>query len=540
MIDSSVKTHILRAVLGLGIVVAMWLIFFEMQYRVNAESRPEVLIPCAVAILLFIGGLTIVPDARDIEEREQKVAAREAKLGEDRKRLDEQTSRHRAEDQKLRNEERRICAEIRELDSTKAAVTESKRANEEYTQKLKKEQRRLAKELEIIASQQSIISDKEKEIECERERIAARERAFQDRESRVQDTERQLERLQVDHQQQLQILATRIDGLMIDLAELESQKSQKQLDVANMSCKIKVLDDRDRELRAKQENLEIDRKVFKARSDTFESEKRGLENAMLSLDSEFAAIQRTKNELNSDHEKLLLDRQRHQAEVECLASRIADHAEEKASFTNQLKTFEAERLTLASEQEQAALALAKATSLEKDSARKAAKAAEDLRMIEVRQSEIKQFFDRTWHSAFGEHSVEPTIESLQSDAIKNQNAAMVLANVQILGTANRAEQTRTDFNQLVGPLRGIGRFLAAYLRDRGAQPAEVIQNLTVWATALNAASDGRYEIMVPSKDETFRGSSMESREDGIDQVSEVLNWAISNDRSIIAHRAEVL
>jgi len=540
MMDNSVKTHILRAVLGLGIVVAIWLIFFEMKYRVNAESRPEVLIPCAVAILLFTGGLAIVPNARDIEEREQKVAVREAKLREERKNLDEHSSRQKAEDQKLRNEERRISAEIRELDSTKAAVTESKRANEEYTQKLKKEQRRLAKELEIIASQQSIISDKEKEIECERERIAARERAFQDRESRVQDTERQLERLQVDHHQRLQILETRIDGLTNDLTELESQKSQKQLEVANLSCKIKVLDDRDEELRAKQENLESDRKDLKSKSVAFECEKRDLENAMRSIDSEFAAIQRTKNQLNSDHEKLLRDRQRHQSEVESLASRIADHAAEKASLTSQLKTFDAERLALASEQEQAALAWAKASSLEKDAAIKAAKAAEDLRMIEVRQSEIKQFFDRTWHSAVGEHSVEPTIESLQSDAVKNPNAAMVLANVHILGAANRSEQTRTDFNQLVGPLRGIGRFLAAYLRDRGAQPAEVIQNLTVWATALNAASDGRYEIMVPSKDETFRGSSMESREDGIDQVSEVHNWAISNDRSIIAHRAEVL
>ncbi len=540
MMDSTTKMYLLRAVLGLGVVLAAWLMFCVKPDSSNAEPRYEVLIPCAVAILFFAGGQAIVPDARGIEEREEKVAVRESRLREERKTLDEKSSYQKAEDQKLRNEERRISTESRQLESEKAAVAESMRANEVYAQKLKKEKRRLAKEQEAIAAQQGVISNKEREFAGEREQISARELVLHDRESGVRNAERKLENLEIDKQQQLQALTMKINNLRNELEVLESQKSQKQSEITNMSSKTKELDDREGKLLEKQELLEDDREDLRAKNKALEKEKIGLEDAKRSLDSELAAIRGTKDDLKNEHEKLLRERQQYQAEVEDLASRIAKHAAEQTSISNQLEFIEVERRKLASEQEQVTLSLAKATSLEEESARREARAADDLRITEAMQSEIKQFFDRTRHSVLGERSIEPTIESLQADAISDPNAAMILANVQLLGAANGSEQTRSDFNQLVEPLRGIGRFLAIYLRGRGMQPTEVIKTLTDWAAALNAASDGRYEIMVPSKDETFRGSSMQSQEDGIDQVSEVLNWAVSNDRSIIAHRAEVL
>jgi len=538
--DRAAKTYAFMAILGLGIGFAAWSIFFEIRYNGSGEPRYLLLIPAAVAILIFAGGFTIVPSTKEIDERELKIASREAKLKDERKSLDEIADRQKAEDRKLRNEERRISDEIRHLESVKTDVSDSMRANDEYMQKLKNEKRRLLKEQEAIDSQRSQINEKEEGINCERERITLRERALLDRESRLHDAERRLEQLQLDHQQRHHSLSIKVDSLTREIAELETQKSRLESDIANMSITLQELDDRDSELRKQQAMLRDNHDQLEASKQVFETEKRDFEIARHSLDADIAMLERNKNQVTHDHAKLIQDRLQHQAEVNDLASSIAAHKVEESSLCERLKSLEAERVKLATEQEQAKQDLASATSLKEQAAQYAAQAAEDLRTVEAKQAEIKHFFEQTWHSAFGGNPIEPTIDSIQSDAISNSNAAMVLANVQILGAANRSEETRADFNQLIGPLRGIGRFLAAYLRDCGKQPAEVIKTLTCWANTLNAASDGRYDIMVPSQNETFRGSSMESQEDGIDQVSEVLNWAISNDRSIIAHRAEVL
>jgi hypothetical protein len=172
---------------------------------------------------------------------------------------------------------------------------------------------------------------------------------------------------------------------------------------------------------------------------------------------------------------------------------------------------------------------------------------EDLRkwQVEIEKSRqaaavLRQLEEQSWPDWIAKNSLKPSIDELgQMVSGGNVDALVLVAYLKLFGAIQDHPATSKDFNYSWACLREIGRFLAALVEGQGLSPEESAARMAEWAAAINSVAGDRFSVGVPKVGWPFNPSQMVAAKSDVQAVSRVLNWWVSNAKSITVSKAEV-